>query len=279
MPRLMIAPIAPLLVLSILFARPDCCLAQTVWSGLTKSFSKPNGTDGTLPQNQDPLTASVTLTRLGAGGMVNISAEAFYNQLSSPQSTEWATNLNNTSQTIAASNWQNLAFDNWIDAYGGSHTVGAFIAGRDAVVHLIPDNIYLDFRFSSWTVGAGGGFAYTRAEPPATPTPTGDYNHNGVVDAADYVVWRHTLNQAAAPAGSGADGSANGTIDADDYAFWRQRFGNSAGLGVSTAVPEPSALIALQLGILLLTASRRIERRPCPKWPSSDRFLYPPDQV
>ena len=52
----------------------------------------------------------------------------------------------------------------------------------------------------------------------STPTPTGDYNGNHVVDAADYVLWRNTLNQTVT-AGSGADGNADGTINAADYDF------------------------------------------------------------
>ncbi len=45
--------------------------------------------------------------------------------------------------------------------------------------------------------------------------PLGDYNQNGFVDAADYVVWRNTLGQIGA--GLAADGNNNGTIDAADY--------------------------------------------------------------
>ena len=44
----------------------------------------------------------------------------------------------------------------------------------------------------------------------AGTSPTGDYNGNGVVDAADYVVWRKTLNSTASPTGSGADGNQSG---------------------------------------------------------------------
>ena len=39
----------------------------------------------------------------------------------------------------------------------------------------------------------------------------GDYNKNGVVDTADYVVWRKTLGQAAAYF-SGADGNGNSKV-------------------------------------------------------------------
>ena len=77
--------------------------------------------------------------------------------------------------------------------------------------------------------------------------PTGDYNGNGVVDAADYAVWRKTLSSAANPAGSGADGNQNSLIDASDYIFWRARYGNPvSGLGTGAVIAEP-ATIALFL--------------------------------
>ena len=76
----------------------------------------------------------------------------------------------------------------------GNH-VGGFILlpdYRDAVVHLVgdaidpTDNIYLDLRFTGWT--SAGGFSYQRAGNAITPPmATGDYNENGLVDAADYV--------------------------------------------------------------------------------------------
>lgn len=237
--------------------------AQTVWSGLTKTFAKASGSDGTLPANQDPLTASVVLTRLNSGGLVNIASESFFTQGISPANTKWATDLNNPSQSIAATNWQNLAFTDWIDAYGGSHSGGGRIADRSAVVYLVSDNIYLDLKFTNWTAGVGGGYSYMRAEPPTTPIPTGDYNHNGVVDAADYVVWRDTLTQTVSPAGSGADGDSSGTIDAGDFNFWRINFSNPAGSGLGAAnVPEPITLALFPLGLSLL-ASPRGGRRAC----------------
>ena len=53
----------------------------------------------------------------------------------------------------------------------------------------------------------------------------GDYNNNGIVDAADYTVWRDTLGQEVINPGDGADGDQSGTIDAGDYDFWKARFG------------------------------------------------------
>jgi hypothetical protein len=69
----------------------------------------------------------------------------------------------------------------------------------------------------------------------------GDYNHDGLVNTADFVVWRNTLGQSVSPSGRGADGNQNGTIDAGDYNFWRARFGNAmGGIGSGTLVPEPT---------------------------------------
>jgi hypothetical protein len=70
----------------------------------------------------------------------------------------------------------------------------------------------------------------------------GDFNPNGVVDAADYVVWRKGLGT---------------TYTQNDYLVWRAHFGQTAGSGaalpsakpLSAAVPEPSSeLILLILG-------------------------------
>ncbi len=89
-----------------------------------------------------------------------------------------------------------------------------------------------------------------------------DYNHDGIVDGADYVIWRKTLGSVAAPPGSGADGDGSGFVDAGDYTLWRSHFGNpsgaGSGAGLSTSgVPEPTSGVLLTIGALLAFASRR----------------------
>jgi len=230
--------------------------AVTVWTGLTKSFTKPFGADPTLPANQDALTASVVLTRGSNGGLFNIAAELGYSASISPTGTQWATDVNNPTQTIASTNYQNLSFTNWIDAFGGQFSSGGGIANREAVVHLIADDIYLDLKFTDWVSGHGGDYTYLRSEPATGPSPTGDYNGNHLVDAADYLLWRKTLNASVSPNGSGADGNADGTINAADYDFWRARFGNAAAAGsgslFDTTVPEPATLTLEFVSVLAL---------------------------
>ena len=74
---------------------------------------------------------------------------------------------------------------------------------------------------------------------------TGDYNGNGVVDAADYVVWRKSQNQTGP--GLAADSNGDGVVNIADYNFWRSRVGNIVGLGLGSGgnVPEPTCAALL----------------------------------
>jgi hypothetical protein len=113
----------------------------------------------------------------------------------------------------------------------------------------------------------------------ATAMVPGDYNRNGTVDAADYVVWRKMLNQMVTP-GSGADGTGpagepDGVVNTLDYDFWRSQFGSpAAGSGAaSVAVPEPSVL-AVVLGFLpTLLGVRRSSRLPDRAFLQGSRWL------
>jgi hypothetical protein len=96
--------------------------------------------------------------------------------------------------------------------------------------------------------GQGGSL---NSGPPAV---AGDYNGNGVVDMADYVLWRNggpLQNEV----------SSTGTVDAADYDAWRTRFGNTSGAGSSlasgTAVPEPTVLVWQLLWMLVLSLPNR----------------------
>jgi acetyl esterase/lipase len=77
----------------------------------------------------------------------------------------------------------------------------------------------------------------------------GDYNANGVVDAADFVIYRDTLGQSGT--GLAADGNGNNQVDSGDYPVWRSNIGQTAGSGLdagaTTAVPEPATAMLLML--------------------------------
>jgi PEP-CTERM motif len=74
------------------------------------------------------------------------------------------------------------------------------------------------------------------------PGLAGDYNRDGSVNAADYVVWRKT------------DGSQQG------YNTWRANFGRSSGQGAlsqTAAVPEPTAAVLVFSSVIALRFFQR----------------------
>ncbi|HEX3598708.1 MAG TPA: dockerin type I domain-containing protein, partial [Lacipirellulaceae bacterium] len=99
-----------------------------------------------------------------------------------------------------------------------------------------------------WSIIYGPSRVELAVEASAPILP-GDYNHNGIVDAADYIVWRNTLGQSGT--GLAADGNNNGIIDAGDFDVWRAHFGQTAGSGAGAiangSIPEPTALALLML--------------------------------
>ena len=103
------------------------------------------------------------------------------------------------------------------------------------------------------------GLSTETVTPPGVP---GDYNNNGIVDAADYTVWRDHLGQNSPAYTLPNEASSTGTVDASDYTYWHDHFGthNGAGAGAglsSGAVPEPSTMALGLVGAIALGAFRR----------------------
>jgi len=73
----------------------------------------------------------------------------------------------------------------------------------------------------------------------------GDYNQNGVVEAADFDEWRNNFGSMGS--NLSADGNRDGVVDAADYIMWRRNVGNSlpgaAGGGANAFVPEPATML------------------------------------
>jgi hypothetical protein len=103
-----------------------------------------------------------------------------------------------------------------------------------------------------WAINYGTNNVVLKVVPAGIP---GDYNDDGAVDAADYVVWRKfegtTTTLPNDPHG--------GTIGSLQFNTWRANFGNTTGGGTSTAADSFDADTAVlepsSVSLLLLAAA------------------------
>jgi len=136
----------------------------------------------------------------------------------------------------------------------------ASLGGTEFATESLPDligGLYFDVLYSRDTVTL------------AVLGVVGDYNLNGVVDAADYTVWRDTLGSTTDLRANGDDtGASAGVIDGADYLAWKTHFGIAAGSGagaipatsavVEAAIPEPATgRLLLTLAAILAMANAR----------------------
>lgn len=137
---------------------PEVVVSQgeaVIWDGPTTTFSKAAETDPADPTNQDRLTDNVWITRANDGGQIyNAQSENSAIKNSSPRGTQWA---QGTLDQI-----DNLTFTDFRTAVGQPKNV----VGKDLVMFMVEDNIYVSVKFSSWSVRKAGGFAYTRSTAP-----------------------------------------------------------------------------------------------------------------
>jgi peroxidase len=96
----------------------------------------------------------------------------------------------------------------------------------------------------------------------ATPGLAGDFNFDGVVDSADYTVWRNALGTSVAPF-QGADATGDGLVTTADYEMWKSNFGMVLGAdaGGLQAVPEPASFVLLAVAVAIIPAA--VRRRRC----------------
>ena len=130
---------------------PNEISSSTIWNGPLKSFTKTDGSNASEETNQDRLTAKVWITRGNNGGQIyNAAQEDKSDKYKSPIGTEWAVgNINDLDKLI---------FYDFRIAIQPKN-----IVGKDLVLHLIEEDIYLSVKFKSWSQGQKGGFSYERS--------------------------------------------------------------------------------------------------------------------
>jgi hypothetical protein len=140
------------------------------------------------------------------------------------------------------------------EQFGGasSSVVGeSYPTGSSSVAHNVPVNLGAAFRtgFAQDLIFQYGALLGGSA------APDGDFNGDNKVDAADYIVWRKSIGTPAA------------------YDTWRANFGATGGpsgpstivqgfvryvtSGGGSAVPEPTTVLLVGLGVAVVAAGRR----------------------
>jgi hypothetical protein len=144
------------IIFALMLAAAPLMRAGTVWNGPLFTYSQPTS-DPTQVSNQDRITPDVWLTRAASKGLFN----AFYETNAttfSPTNTEWSFG--------ALTNYASLHYTNWLAWL--SNASPTTLVGKQAVLHLISDDIYISIQITFWNSGGSGGFAYQRS----TPTPS-----------------------------------------------------------------------------------------------------------
>ncbi len=95
-------------------------------------------------------------------------------------------------------------------------------------------------------------------------TLPGDYNNNGVVDTADYALWRSNRGRS----NTLLNDAIGGIIGQAQFDQWRAHFGQTAGSGTgalaSAAIPEPATLT-----LMILAGVGAWARQRRSTWPTS----------
>jgi N-acetylmuramoyl-L-alanine amidase len=118
-------------------------------------------------------------------------------------------------------------------------------AGRGSIVML-------GFPFETITTAENRAAVIDRVFDFFNLTPivpdNADFNGDGAVNAADYVVWRK-LNGSSVPPGTRGDADHNGQVNGVDYAVWFQEFGSSPSGATLRAIAAGDAIASQAITI------------------------------
>jgi fibronectin-binding autotransporter adhesin len=150
------------------------------------------------------------------------------------------------------------AMDNFLDVSGMGTGTSWIIASYTGMLTGLFENIA-----AGYTVDYGTSMNSV-ITLMAAPGLGGDFNDDGKVDAADYVVWRKALGTMT-PLPN--DNGIGGTVGLAHFDLWRANFGNMAmpgsGAGSGTgAVPEPACWILAMVALVGSTFMRRRQTPP-----------------
>ena len=155
----------------------------------------------------------------------------------------------------------------WEEA-GGSGTgvlSEGFLTGSSTVASAAAVNLGATFN----TAGTQD-LVFKYAVVPQVPL-SADFDSDGDADGTDFLAWQRGFGIAAGALKSQGDANADGAVNAADLTLWKAQFGSSAFSGPGSlvrgfvkyvggavaAVPEPSSVLLVGIGLTTIVAGRR----------------------
>lgn len=250
-------------------------MVQGAYSGpITRYYGEEIGDE--VPNYADQVTNNCANLGLCDDHVARTSAKILGVTVTSGQLSANQTDLLNFHQELMAVRSEYLALshgsrqhlysddDLYIDlkTYGDQQIVFAMNISDETAIVEISDSLFASLPPHAWDIlnaeqihFASGYLSFTLAPLSGryillaenAVTLPGDYNGNGTVDAADYVVWRN---------GDSPDDTQAG------YNLWKANFGKTAGNSAAlTTIPEPSTLLITIAVLAALSACRRNNQR------------------
>jgi hypothetical protein len=231
------------------------------WKEALSGFADTNGVQA-APQfgdrvfDQDQQGSALVIPDLphwvdlnGDGVVLDANATVANGRVTQTVTTEWR--LAEVTHTVNSADWLGIG----AEAFGANDVTkiesvkGVMFMGDFANTDLTGDgpdggNLLIDNALIEVFKNAAAVTPNTNPNPSLSEGLAGDYNHNNLVDGADYVAWRND------PGTFGGNPAG--------YNTWRSNFGNHPGSGLGAgAVPEPSAMILATAAVLALVAAAR----------------------
>ena len=181
---------------------------------------------------------SVVQSRLGVDVIIYANANYTNNYLDASLRSfdlwlaRWTYNTNNMPTNANLGVWNSWAFWQWSDSWN--------VGGITPI-----DGNYFDGDLNDLSQFLAG----------TTPLE-GDYNGDGVVNAADYTVWRDSWLSLGE--NLPADGDNDGFVGNSDYDVWAINYGaDESTAAAAAAIPEPSTLILMACGLIATSSKRK----------------------
>lgn len=115
----------------------------------------------------------------------------------------------------------------------------------------------LRFQFSM----PDGAIARSSVNYSVAPAIDADFNNNGIVDGADFLIWQRNLGVLAGATNAQGDTDGNGAVNAADLANFKAHFGQPSATASAAAVPEPAAAALALCGLAAVLSRVRSRQR------------------